>query len=90
MKLRGTFFVIWKMLDCKYYRYDTLKLTNGVEVPLRFTIGRRAGSSPRALSREGAGSKPLLFIHCLFEKNSRKFLVNRKVMNPFANFCSNC
>ena len=37
----------------------------------------------RALSCKVAGSKPLLFLHCLFETFSRKFLVNGRVKNPF-------
>ena len=59
------------------------QLANGISVPLRFAIGRRVGSNLRALSCEVAGSKPLLFLHCLFETFSRIFLVNGRVKNPF-------
>ena len=71
------------MLNYKYYRSAIHQLANGVAVPLRFAIGRREGSIPRALSHEVAGSKPMLLLHCLFEMFSRKFIVNRKVKNPF-------
>ena len=37
-------------------RSSPLQLADGIAVPLRFTIGRRAGSNPHALSREVAGS----------------------------------
>ena len=61
------FFVIWKVLEYKYYRSDLLQLANGILVPLRFAIRRHAGSNPCAVSHEVTGSKPLPFLHYLFE-----------------------
>ena len=82
MKLRGNFIFIWKVLDYKDCRHELLQLANGIAVPLWFTIGRRSGSKPGSLPREVAGSKPLLFICCLFETFSSTFLVNHKNGNP--------
>ena len=76
------------MLDYEYYRSVLLQLVNGIVVPLRLVIGRRAGSKPRALSREIAGLIP--FFYTAFSKLfSRKFLVNRWVENPLVDLIYN-
>ena len=77
------------MLNYKYYRSAPHQLANRVAVSSRFAIGRRAGSNPRAFSREVAGSKSLLFYYYFLKRFSRKFLINRKAKNPLVDIGSN-
>ena len=89
MKLRGTFFVIWKVLDYKYYKSEFQQLTNRITVPLRYAIRTRAGSNPaRFLGRSLVRSR-FSFYTAFLKCFSCKFLVNRELKDLLVDVCSN-